>query len=330
MRISFIVLLSVCLFLATAAHSGKVVTSGSLTLYIRSQASTQGQILGILNNGAGVSIDCKVNGENIVGSLGTSNVWYKVSGKNGYVSSAYVSASGIPACGGGGSSFTAKARTEANLPLNVRGGASTRFGTVNTIPAGADFVVDCQTTGDTISGLSGTTNVWYHVPSKNGYVSAAFTYNHGKTAPACKNTPKPPAPSADCSGGLKTPRTCAQAVAWAEAHLTNSYNPEYAGWCDKVIAWAYGYQYSGFNSAIIHWNSTPERFRHYDRTPPPGALVFFRNGVFGHIAISTGGGNIISTDMPVAGAFGRTTIDVIHYRNGNPYIGWTNPYYHNA
>ena len=135
---------------------------------------------------------------------------------------------------------------------------------------------------------------------------------------------------ADCSGGLKTPRSCASAVAWAEAHLTNTYHKEYKELCDRFVGTAYGYSSSGFYSAIVHWNSTPTRFKHNDRNPPLGALVFFKSGQYGHAALSTGNGNLISTDINGLGTLGRTSISAIERKWNAGYLGWTNPYFHNA
>jgi len=196
------------------------------------------------------------------------------------------------------------------------------------LSSGQEITVDCQANGDKISGDSGTTTVWYHIPAKGGYVSAAFVSNGGRSFPACGSTP--PSPSGDCSGGLKNPRTCAQAVAWAEAHLTNTYNKEYHGLCDHFVGLAYGRSASGFFSALVHWQTTPTKFKHYDRNPPPGALCFFMTSKYGHATISTGGGGIISTDINGPGTLGRTSIAGIEAKWKAPYLGWTNPYFHNA
>jgi hypothetical protein len=224
------------------------------------------------------------------------------------------------------------ARVQSAEGLNVRSGPNTQSRVVSVISNGASFDVDCSIAGEQARGIRGVSNVWYHVPSRGGYVSSVWMTG-AQPVRGCNGGAGPaPAPSgADCSHGLPNPRTCAQAVAWAEAHLTNSYNSEYRGLCDHFVGLAYGRSASTFDTALIHWNTTPERFRHYDRSPPPGALVFFRSrSGMGHATISTGGGNIISTDYPNAGALGRTSISYIESNWGAPYLGWTAPYFHNA
>ena len=227
------------------------------------------------------------------------------------------------------SAYTGTVVTSGGLPLNVRASPNTRGTILGVIGTGANFELSCYVNGEVVPGIvTAQTGVWYYVPSRKGYVHGGFV--KAPKVPLCSGSNPSPTPTRDCSGGLKNPRTCAQAVAWAEAHLTNNFVAAYNGMCDYVVALAYGRPYSGFASAQVHWNSTPAQFKHYDRNPPPGALVFFQNGVFGHIALSTGGGNIISTDIPRQGALGRTTIDFIDKHNRNPYLGWTNPFYHNA
>jgi len=209
--------------------------------------------------------------------------------------------------------------------LNVRSGPNTHSGVTGSFRNGAQLNINCQTHGENIHGNLGTTNVWYHV--SNGYVSAAFVRLNGGV-PQCGGSPAP-APSGDCSHGLRNPRSCHEAVAWAEAHLTNSYHQEYKGLCDHFVGLAYGRSASGFNTARIHWETTPAQYKHYDRNPPPGALMFFSTSAAGHACLSTGGGNIISTDIRGPGTLGRTSIAEIESKWRAPYLGWTAPWFHN-
>jgi len=288
-------------------------------LNVRSAPNSHGGFIVTIPGGSDIQIDCQVGGENINGNT----LWYHVPSKGGYVSAAYVNnnGQGAPGCGGGASPFTGRVTTA----LNVRSAPNSHGGFIVTIPGGSDIQIDCQAAGENVNGNS----LWYHVPSRGGYVSAAFVTNGGKTAPACGNIPPPP-PTSDCSAGLRNPRTCSEAVAWAEAHLTNQFHSEYRGMCDHFVGLAYGRSASGFDTALIHFNTTPDRFKHYDRNPPPGALVFFRTSAAGHATVSTGGGNVISTDWGCSGCLGRTSISQIESRWGAPYLGWTNPYFHNA
>ena len=134
--------------------------------------------------------------------------------------------------------------------------------------------------------------------------------------------------AADCqASGIKNPRSCAQAVKWAEAHISKKYNAEYYEMCDHTVGLAYGYGASGFASANVHWNSIPAKYKHTDRKPPAGALVFFAIGQYGHIALSTGGNNLISTDINGKGTLTKSTITDITSRWGAKYRGWANPWY---
>ena len=129
--------------------------------------------------------------------------------------------------------------------------------------------------------------------------------------------------AADCqASGIKNPRTCAQAVQWAEAHISTQYNADYYEMCDHTVGLAYGYGASGFESADVHWNSIPAKYKHNDdRNPPAGALIFFAIGQYGHIALSTGGNNCISTDINGKGTLTRSTISDITSRWGAQYRG---------
>ncbi|KAF9342565.1 hypothetical protein BGX26_007277, partial [Mortierella sp. AD094] len=72
----------------------------------------------------------------------------------------------------------------------------------------------------------------------------------------------------------------------------------------------------------------PSNYKHAgDRNPPAGALVFFQGRTYGHVAISTGGANIISTDIGGSGTLTRSTIGTIERKWGQKYVDWTAPYY---
>jgi len=292
-------------------------------LNIRASPSTRSTVIGLFGTGAQIDIDCQVNAETASGFAGTTNVWYHVPSRGGYVSGAWVGNNGqsAPNCGG-----PARVRTERSETLNIRSGPNTRSAVVGSLGPNAEINIDCQTNGDNISGPSGTTTIWYHIPSR-GYVSGAFV-SAGRSYPGCANIPAP-SNGGDCSAGLRNPRTCAEAVAWARAHLTTTYNSEYRGMCDHFVGLAYGRSASGFDTALIHWQTTPERFRHYDKNPPAGALCFFDTSKYGHATICTGNGGLISTDWGCSGCLGETTIATMEARWGR-FLGWTNPYFHNA
>jgi hypothetical protein len=81
-----------------------------------------------------------------------------------------------------------------------------------------------------------------------------------------------------------------------------------------------------YTYALRALETVPAGNRHYDRTPPKGAIVFFsagRNG-YGHICISVGGGNVVSTDIPASGRVGITSIATIEKAWGRRFLCWTN------
>lgn len=100
------------------------------------------------------------------------------------------------------------------------------------------------------------------------------------------------------------------------------------GMCDRWVAAYYGYGSSGYATAIAHWNAiTPENKHPGDVNAPAGALVFWSGGSSGagHVALSLGGGKIISTDYPRSGITSQTTIDAISSGWGEHYQGWATP-----
>ncbi|MDF2918139.1 MAG: hypothetical protein K0S70_2356 [Microbacterium sp.] len=81
-----------------------------------------------------------------------------------------------------------------------------------------------------------------------------------------------------------------------------------------------------YTYALRALETVPAGNRHYDRTPPKGAIVFFtagRNG-YGHICISVGGGNVVSTDVPGSGRVGVTSISALERAWGRRFLCWTN------
>ena len=70
-----------------AGVSGRVNTAGA-ALTIRSSASTSGNAIGSLADGAYFAITCQKRGQSVKGTYGTSTLWDKVQG--GYVADAFV------------------------------------------------------------------------------------------------------------------------------------------------------------------------------------------------------------------------------------------------
>jgi hypothetical protein len=124
-----------------------------------------------------------------------------------------------------------------------------------------------------------------------------------------------------------------EAVQWAESFAGTSGLP--TGRCDHSTAVAYTPGHSWANShsnspsAIDHWNwivgHHPEDVHMGDTNPPPGALVFWQGGQYGHATVSTGNGNVGSTDISGAGTYSVVPIKRINTNWGNlRYLGWTN------
>ena len=129
--------------------------------------------------------------------------------------------------------------------------------------------------------------------------------------------------------GISNPRTCAEAVKWALDHISTADNPGYYDLCDHVAGLAYGHSASGFPSAIDQWDETPSKYKHPGKTDiPAGGLAFFQIGEYGHVAISIGGSDLISTDINGRGTYTKTTIGDIESKWGAHYLGWTNPWFH--
>lgn len=84
-----------------------------------------------------------------------------------------------------------------------------------------------------------------------------------------------------------------------------------------------------YREAVDEWKRVPPSRRHpSDRNPPAGAIVLWELDVFGlgspgHIAISLGGGNVVSTDWPSRGRIGIASIAAINANWGARYLGWT-------
>lgn len=99
------------------------------------------------------------------------------------------------------------------------------------------------------------------------------------------------------------------------------------GMCDNFVANMYGYSHSGYNTAIEHWRDTPSSLKHPgDMKAPAGALMFWSGGD-GHVALSLGDGNIVSTDIGGPSTVSTAPASDITTKWGKPYLGWAYPYF---
>ncbi|MER6977870.1 SH3 domain-containing protein [Streptomyces carpinensis] len=70
--------------------------------------------------------------------------------------------------------------------LNVRRGPGTGYAIVRVLTEGAKVPIFCQTTGTTVTGPYGTSNVWDNIDDSE-FVSDAYVYtgSDGYVAPRC-------------------------------------------------------------------------------------------------------------------------------------------------
>lgn len=118
--------------------------------------------------------------------------------------------------------------------------------------------------------------------------------------------------------------TAAQAIAKAKAtaHWT-------IGMCDQFVAVMYGFDSSGYATAVKNWQATPASLKHAgDWSAPAGALMYWGGGSTGagHVAISLGNGQIITTDA-TPGNVGTVSARTPTDKWGHQYLGWTYPYF---
>lgn len=221
---------------------------------------------------------------------------------------------------GPASAATGTVHTNSGESLTIRSGPHTSSAAVGSVPNGNSITFSCQAHGDTVTGKYGTSDLWDKMSS--GYVSDTYVYtgSDGAVAPICGS-------GDSCTNGFGNPNTCAQAVTWAKNHETTTYHSDYVNRCDHVMALAYGFPASGSETALAHWNAIPASHKYAgDRSVPAGGLAFFGGGD-GHVMISIGGGNFVSTDIHGNGTFTVTTIAQIENGWGKPYLGWAQPWF---
>jgi len=88
---------------------------------------------------------------------------------------------------GGGTPGGAAGTVATNgTPLNVRSGPGTSYSVVGTLADGAGVTIQCQTTGTSVTGTYGTSNLWNRIGSGR-FIPDAYTYtgSDGRVAPDC-------------------------------------------------------------------------------------------------------------------------------------------------
>jgi len=127
--------------------------------------------------------------------------------------------------------------------------------------------------------------------------------------------------------GCSAPQTGVReqrAIDWARAQIgSTSYN----GWCERFIENAYGTT-GRYASALAQANSKISRGTMHtgDRNVPVGAIAFFGsskvNGYYGHVILSLGGGQFVSSGYAYNGRAYGVYVTGINETNMGPYLGW--------
>ncbi|WP_329625861.1 bifunctional lytic transglycosylase/C40 family peptidase (plasmid) [Streptomyces sp. NBC_01255] len=127
---------------------------------------------------------------------------------------------------------------------------------------------------------------------------------------------------------VRNPRSTAGAIGWARQETTGGGRDWYRA-CLAFVARTYGWSYSGVQYAVDHYRQMPVSMRHdRDRTPPPGALMYWDTGQrAGHVALYLGGGKIASNDIRRSGYIDVVNATDIETVWGATYLGWAPPYF---
>jgi surface antigen len=180
--------------------------------------------------------------------------------------------------------------------LNERTGPGTGYSVITCIPDGTAVGIACQTTGTTVTGPWGATNIWDYIDygNRGGYVTDAYVYTgtNGFVAPYCHGN--------QAVVGNDYPYSCVDCVdPW------NFYTRE----CTSFVAWRMNHQYGvSFTNTMgggrwgnaENWDSNGRALGYtVDHVPTPGSIAQFDPGVggassLGHVALvaSVGSGNV--------------------------------------
>lgn len=122
-----------------------------------------------------------------------------------------------------------------------------------------------------------------------------------------------------------------QAAKWAISVASSAnptwsahFNHPWSGYCEAFVSQAEGYMV-GFDSALAgyKWQLAHGRI-HSDSNPPAGALVYYKGGAYGHVAISIGNGQEVGT---LGNTGQRLPVQQYPVRGfiTSPFLGWANP-----
>lgn len=127
------------------------------------------------------------------------------------------------------------------------------------------------------------------------------------------------------------PRTPSEAVAYLRSRMPSKAIPGFGiqGHCEGYMNRAYG-RHGGYADAKSHWLAPGPKSS--NTAPPLGAVVYFDTSNYhGHVALSAGGGRVISTDYDSAakkyraGVIGEGTLEDVSRAMGGKVLGWRAP-----
>lgn len=170
--------------------------------------------------------------------------------------------------------------------LSVRKGPGTSYAKVGTVAKGTKVNIICQTTGSSVKGTYGTSNIWDKIGTGR-FVSDAYVYtgSDGRVAPSCGgSTPAPSTPSGVIGNN------------YPYSGQTSGVDPWnfYKGQCTSFAAWrARSVKHVGFTNSYKgqHWGNA----NHWDdaaraagvttsSVPHVGDIAQSDAGSFGHVA----------------------------------------------
>ena len=212
--------------------------------------------------------------------------------------------------------------TTASPSLNMRSSPSTTAGITGSLPYRSALAIDCQTTGSMV----GTSSIWDRL-SNSSSISDWWTITPmtGGFSPGIPRRGAAPTPPPAVNLRAQT------AASWAIAER-NSRFPTWSDQlgtsrrehCEAFVEIAYGRSITRYGSAAIDYNAMAAMGRiHRDDQAPAGALVFYAGGSDGHVALSIGGGQVVSTIGYVGNRYPVQQVG-IHWFS-NPYLGWAMP-----
>lgn len=174
--------------------------------------------------------------------------------------------------------------------LAVRSAPSTEAGVRRRLADGAKVRIKCQTTGSTVTGTFGTSNLWNRL-AKGGYVSDTYIYtgSDGRVAPDCGGDAPAPAPTGNPASITLRDDYPYASDSWHEADPWAFYKRE----CTSFVAFRlnkvmdfHNHMRGGRFSNAENWdeNARAIGFK-VNRKPRKGSVMVRNSGAYGHVAM---------------------------------------------